>query len=44
VDIAFKIIPREVFDKVFVGQPTWFQGLVKTLTERLRKTNAKVKV
>lgn len=37
-------IPRETFDKVFTGQPTWFQGLVKTLTERLRKTNAKVKV
>ena len=37
-------IPRDVFDKVFTGQPTWFQGLVKTLTERLRKTNARVKV
>ena len=37
-------IPRDVFDKVFIGQPTWFQGLVKTLTERLRKTNAKVKI
>ena len=37
-------IPREVFEKVFVGQPPWFQGLVKTLTERLRKTNARVRV
>lgn len=37
-------IPRDVFEKVFIGQPTWFQGLVKTLTERLRKTNAKVKI
>jgi CRP-like cAMP-binding protein len=37
-------IPREVFEKVFNGQPNWFQGLVKTLTERLRKTNARLKV
>ena len=37
-------IPREAFDKVFNGQPAWFQGLVKTLTERLRKANARVKV
>lgn len=37
-------IPREAFEKVFVGQPAWFQGLVKTLTERLRKTNARVRV
>ena len=37
-------IPRDVFEKVFNGQPTWFQGLVKTLTDRLRRTNAKVRV
>ncbi len=37
-------IPREVFEKVFIGQPPWFQGLVKTLTERLRKTNARIRV
>lgn len=37
-------IPREAFDKVFQTQPAWFQGLVKTLTERLRKANSKVKV
>lgn len=37
-------IPREVFEKTFHGQPAWFQGLVKTLTERLRKANARVRV
>ncbi len=37
-------IPREVFEKTFHSQPTWFQGLVKTLTERLRKANARVRV
>ena len=37
-------IPRESFEKVFEGQPQWFQGLVKTLTDRLRKTNAKVRI
>ncbi|MBY0516688.1 MAG: cyclic nucleotide-binding domain-containing protein [Bacteriovoracaceae bacterium] len=37
-------IPKDVFEKVFLSQPTWFQGLVKTLTERLRKTNAKIRV
>lgn len=37
-------IPREAFEKVFSDQPIWFQGLVKTLTDRLRKTSAKVRV
>jgi CRP-like cAMP-binding protein len=37
-------IPRDAFEKVFDGQPQWFQGLVKTLTNRLRKTNAKVRI
>jgi len=37
-------IPREVFEKIFIGQPAWFQALVKTLTDRLRKANARVKV
>ncbi len=37
-------IPREAFEKVFAGQPQWFQGLVRTLTDRLRKTNARVRI
>lgn len=37
-------IPRDAFEKVFEGQPQWFQGLVKTLTDRLRKTSAKVRI
>lgn len=37
-------IPRDVFEKIFDGQPQWFQSLVKTLTERLRKANARIKI
>ena len=44
VDCELVEIPQEVFDKVFKSQPPWFQGLVKTLTERLRKANNKMRV
>jgi CRP/FNR family transcriptional regulator, cyclic AMP receptor protein len=37
-------IPKALMEKIIEGQPHWFQTLVKTLTERLRKTNARVKV
>lgn len=37
-------IPRETFDNVFKQQPKWLESLVKTLAERLRKTNARVKI
>lgn len=37
-------IPQEAFDKIFQTQPAWFQGLVKTLTERLRRANARVRI
>lgn len=37
-------IPRETFDKIFTGQPRWLEILVKTLAERLRKANARIKI
>lgn len=37
-------IPEEIFEGVFKNQPKWLESLVKTLAERLRKTNARVKV
>lgn len=37
-------IPQEAFENVFKNQPKWLEVLVKTLAERLRKTNARVKI
>jgi CRP/FNR family cyclic AMP-dependent transcriptional regulator len=37
-------IPEDNYHKVFDGQPKWFQILVKTLCERLRRANARIKV
>ena len=37
-------IPRETFEKIFSGQPKWLEILVKTLAERLRKANARIKI
>lgn len=37
-------IPQETLDKVFATQPKWMEILVKTMAERLRKANARIKV
>lgn len=37
-------IPRETFENIFKTQPKWLETLVKTLAERLRKANARIKV
>ncbi|MGE3608211.1 MAG: Crp/Fnr family transcriptional regulator [Bacteriovoracaceae bacterium] len=37
-------IPRDFFDSIFKGQPRWLETLVKTLAERLRKANSRIKV
>lgn len=37
-------IPQEAFEKVFANQPKWLEVLVKTLAERLRKANARIKI
>lgn len=37
-------IPQETFDNIFQTQPKWLEVLVKTLAERLRKANARIKI
>lgn len=37
-------IPQEMIDGIFKSQPKWLEILVKTLAERLRKANARIKV
>jgi CRP/FNR family cyclic AMP-dependent transcriptional regulator len=37
-------IPQETIDGVFKKEPKWLEILVKTLAERLRKANARIKV
>lgn len=37
-------IPQDAFTKIVQSQPKWFQTLLKTLCERLRKANARIKV
>lgn len=37
-------IPQETIDGIYKTQPKWLEILVKTLAERLRKANARIKV
>ena len=37
-------IPQDTIDAIFKTQPKWLEILVKTLAERLRKANARIKV
>jgi CRP-like cAMP-binding protein len=37
-------IPFENIDAIFKSQPKWLEILVKTLAERLRKANSRIKV
>lgn len=37
-------IPREAIELIYKTQPKWLEILVKTLAERLRKANARIKV
>lgn len=37
-------IPQRTIDEIFKSQPQWVELLVKTLAERLRKTNGRIKV
>jgi CRP/FNR family cyclic AMP-dependent transcriptional regulator len=37
-------IPQETIDSLYKTQPKWLEVLVKTLAERLRKANARIKV
>lgn len=37
-------IPQETIDSIYKTEPKWLEILVKTLAERLRKANARIKV
>ena len=37
-------IPGGLMEKVLDNQPAWFKTLLRTLTERIRKTNARVRI
>jgi CRP-like cAMP-binding protein len=37
-------IPKETIENLYKSQPKWLEILVKTLAERLRKANARIKV
>jgi CRP/FNR family cyclic AMP-dependent transcriptional regulator len=37
-------IPQETIDGIYKGGPKWLETLVKTLAERLRKVNARIKI
>jgi CRP/FNR family cyclic AMP-dependent transcriptional regulator len=37
-------VPRLVFEDVIRKQPVWFQGLLRILTDRLRKINQRIRV
>lgn len=43
-DCELIMIPQETIDTIFKDQPKWLEILVKTLAERLRKANARIKV
>ena len=44
VDCELIEIPQETIDNIFKTQPKWLEILVRTLVERLRKANARIKV
>lgn len=44
IDVELIEIPQETFDNIFSAQPKWLEVLVKTLAERLRKANARIKI
>jgi CRP/FNR family cyclic AMP-dependent transcriptional regulator len=37
-------IPRDTIESIYRTQPKWLEILVKTLAERLRKANARIKI
>lgn len=38
------VIPNEKMQKVLNAQPAWYQALINTLLDRLRKANSRIKV
>lgn len=44
VDCELIEIPHEKFEAFFKSQPAWYQALVHTLLDRLRRANARIRV
>ncbi len=44
VDCELIVIPHEKFEAFFKTQPVWYQALVHTLLDRLRRANARIRV
>ena len=38
------VIPQEKLESVIKKQPNWYQALVKTLVDRLRRANCRIKI
>lgn len=43
-ECVLTVIPRTKFDASMKGLPKWYQALVHTLLDRLRKANSRIKV
>lgn len=43
-DCELVLVPRDKFEKLLSAHPKWFKALIHTLTDRLRKANARVKI
>lgn len=38
------VIPADKFETILKGLPKWYHALIKTLLDRLRRANAKIKI
>lgn len=43
-DCVLMEIPSEQYEKLFKSLPNWYKALVRTLLDRLRKANARVRI
>lgn len=43
-DSVLVVIPVDKLDSAMNGQPKWFSALLHTLTDRLRKANARIRI
>ena len=44
IDSEVVVVPRQKFDEFMKSLPPWFTAMIHTLTERLRKANARIRV
>lgn len=44
VDSEVVVVPRHKFDEFMKSLPPWFTAMIHTLTDRLRKANARIRV